>query len=363
MFKPSPTLPISVKFLAAAISRVPGLALSCLVTAGAYGVEAAERAIFGKAWLEALVLAILLGTLVRSLWTPNHRYHQGIAFSLKVLLEIAVVMLGASVSGATVLAAGPALLGGIALVVVCAILLSFAIGKLLRLPTRMALLIACGNAICGNAAIAAVAPVIAADSDDVAAAIAFTAVLGVAVVLGLPLFGLAMAWTSVAYGTFAGLTVYAVPQVIAAAAPMGPLAVQTGTLIKLIRVLMLGPVCLVLSLIAPHLARQDEPADSVFAGARPSGVRPSLEHLVPWFIIGFIMMVTARSFGIVPQAYLAPLGEVATFLTVVSMAALGLGVDVGTVAKAGGRVTITVLLSLAGLGVISLALLWTLQLT
>ena len=58
---------------------------------------------------------------------------------------------------------------------------------MLRLPQRMAMLVACGNSICGNSAIAAVAPVIGADADDVAASIAFTAVLGVIVVLALPL--------------------------------------------------------------------------------------------------------------------------------------------------------------------------------
>ncbi len=100
----------------------------------------------------------------------------------------------------TILAAGVPLLVGIAGVVASAILLSFGIGRLLGLPTRMALLIACGNSICGNSAIAAVAPVIEADSDDVAASIAFTAVLGVVVVLGLPLLGIALGMSGIAFG-------------------------------------------------------------------------------------------------------------------------------------------------------------------
>ena len=79
----------------------------------------------------------------------------------------------------------------------------------------MALLVACGNAICGNSAIAAVAPVIGADSKDVVAAIAFTAVLGVLMVLGLPLFIPLAGLSEHQYGTLAGLTVYAVPQVLA----------------------------------------------------------------------------------------------------------------------------------------------------
>lgn len=339
---------------------LPGIMLCMIVTAAAYALEAGERAIVGKAWLEALVLAILIGTMVRTLWTPDAKWHAGITFSARYLLEIAVVLLGASVSAGTILAAGPALLIGIAGVVASAIMLSFGIGRLLGLPTRMALLIACGNSICGNSAIAAVAPVIGADSEDVAASIAFTAVLGVVVVLGLPLLGIAMGMSGLAYGALAGLTVYAVPQVIAAAYPLGATAVQTGTLVKLVRVLMLGPVCLVLSLVAPRPAPQVAPDGEIVAGQATK--RPGIAHLVPWFIIGFLALVTCRSLGLVPIAAIAPISRIATLLTVVSMAALGLGVDVRVVAKAGGRVTAAVVLSLLGLGAISLALLAVLHL-
>ena len=338
------------------IRLLPGIGLCLAVTGAAYALEAGERALAGKAWLEVLVLAILIGAGVRSLWTPNDRWHDGIAFSAKYLLEIAVVLLGASVSAATILATGLPLLIGIAAVVASAILLSVGIGRLLGLPTRMALLVACGNSICGNSAIAAIAPVIGADSDDVAASIAFTAVLGVAVVLCLPLLGIALGMSELAFGAFAGLTVYAVPQVIAAASPMGAAAVQMGTLVKLVRVLMLGPVCLVLSLLAPRLSPQHVPAGE-FAAGEPSLKQLDLAHLVPWFIIGFLMLVAGRSLGLVPIAATAPIARIATLLTVVSMSALGLGVDVRTVAMAGGRVTAAVVLSLLGLGAISFSLL------
>ena len=336
---------------------LPGLALCIAVTAAAFGLARLEARLFGTAWLEPLVLAIVIGTAIRTAWTPSARWFPGIDFSAKLLLEIAVVLLGASVSAATILAAGPALLVGIAGVVVLAIGASFTIGRLLGLPRRMATLIACGNAICGNSAIAAVAPVIGADGDDIAASIAFTAVLGVVVVLGLPLVGFGLAMSGLQYGALAGLTVYAVPQVIAAAAPLGTAAVQYGTLVKLVRVLMLGPVCLALSLLAPRLREEtDEPAPHVTAGDRPGAGRPPIHHLVPWFIIGFLAMVGARSLGVIPEAALAPAASAATLLTVISMAALGLGVDVRTVAKAGGRVTAAVVLSLLVLGTISFAL-------
>lgn len=303
------------------------------------------------------MLAIVVGAAVRTAWTPDRWWKPGINFSAKLLLEIAVVLLGASVSAATILKAGFPLLLSIVAVVAGAILLSFAIGRLLGLSKRLAILVACGNSICGNSAIAAVAPVIGADGDDVASSIAFTAVLGVVVVLILPPIGSLLGMTQFAYGALAGLTVYAVPQVIAATAPVGASAVQVGTLVKLIRVLMLGPVCLALSLVAPKLREEtEEPAPNVTAGDRPAPGRPAIHQLVPWFIIGFLAMVALRSANLIPPAALAPIGTTATIFTVISMAALGLGVDVRTVSKAGLPVTITVILSLVALGTVSFVL-------
>lgn len=319
---------------------LPGLALCALVTLAAYGLESAETAIFGRAWLESLVLAILIGTGVRTFHRLNARFEAGIHFGAKMLLEIAVVLLGASVSAGALLEKGPALIGGIAAVVIIAILVSYYIGRAAGLPQKMAILIACGNSICGNSAIAAVAPVIDADGQDVAASIAFTAVLGVIVVLVLPLLVPLLSLSAVQYGVFAGLTVYAVPQVLAATGSIALSSVHIGTLVKLVRVMMLGPVVLVLSLIGP----------------REGGRRFSLSHMVPWFIVGFLFLMVLRSFGGVPQAMIAPAHNAANLLTIMSMAALGLGVDARAVLRAGKKVAAVVILSLLVLAVISFVL-------
>lgn len=321
---------------------IPGVLLSVGISAAAILVQALEVRLTGRPWLEALVIAILLGGLVRTIWEPGPRWRAGIHFGGKVLLEVAIVLLGATVSARTVLGAGPPLLAGIVAIVAVSIILSYGLGRLMRLPHRMALLIACGNSICGNSAIAAVAPVIDADSDDVATAIAFTAVLGVVVVLALPVLAIAWRMSPNAFGIFAGLTVYAVPQVLAATAPISSVSAQVGTLVKLVRVLMLGPVVLVLSLITPKTSEH---------GARP---RAALHHLVPWFIIGFLAMMAARSAGLIPAEALSAASQAATWLTIVAMAALGLGVDVRAIAGAGPRVIAVVTLSLVALGGLAL---------
>jgi len=328
---------------ATAMSRIaaliPGILL-CIAVAGVSALlERAELGVFEHPYVEALVMAILLGMALRSFWKPAPRWQAGIAFSAKQLLEVAVMLLGASISFAAIAASGIALLASIAAVVVIALCVSFGLSRLLGLSTRLSILIACGNSICGNSAIVAVASVIGADGDEVASSIAFTAVLGVIVVLTLPLIGAALHMSDLGYGALAGLTVYAVPQVLAAAAPAGAKAVQMGTLVKLARVVMLGPACLAVSLFSKDLCEESS--------------RPPLHQLVPWFIIGFLAMVALRSADLIPVGMQPRLAAAATLLTVASMAALGLGVDVRTVSKAGRAVTITVILSLLALGSVS----------
>ncbi len=310
----------------------PGVVLCLAVTGAAVAVQAVETAMFGRAWLEALVLAILLGAAVRTVWTPPKGVAAGVTFCSRTVLEIAIVLLGASVSAATVMAVGPLMLGGIVLLVAVAIGASYGIGRMLGLRRGMALLIACGNSICGNSAIAAVAPVIEADGEDVSSAIAFTAVLGVVVVLLLPLIGQLLGLSQLKYGMLAGLTVYAVPQVLAATAPAGAVAMQTGALVKLVRVLMLGPVCVVLAL---GMARRS----GGFKRLNPA-------RLVPWFILGFMGMAAMRSLGWLPDDWLPVIAAVSTGLTILAMAGLGLETDLKAVARSAPRAAATVVLSL-----------------
>jgi uncharacterized integral membrane protein (TIGR00698 family) len=329
-------------------SALPGVALCVAITAVAKLMEQAEVSYAGHPYLDGLVIAILLGVAIRAFWTPGPVWNNGIGFSAKTLLEIAVVLLGASLSAVTVIALGPFLLIGIALIVAVAIATSYGLCRALGLPKKMSVLVACGNSICGNSAIAAVAPIIGAKAADIASSIAFTAVLGVIVVLTLPLLIPVLDLSLTQYGTLAGLTVYAVPQVLAATLPIGELSNQVGTVVKLVRVLMLGPVVLALALVMGRLR-----ANSGEASERRW---PPLTELVPWFIVGFLAFALARSLGLIPQDLLRPLRTVAAVLTTIAMAALGLGVDVRVVAKAGLRIASAVTLSLVVLGLISLAL-------
>lgn len=323
---------------------LPGVLLCVAIGAAARALQWIEESTLHHPYVEALVMAILLGTLVRSLWLPSPRFRPGITFAAKDILEVAVALLGLSVDAPALMRAGVAFPLAIATVVALTLLLSFWLARALGLRRELAILISCGNAICGNSAIAAVAPVVGAEADDVAAAIAITAAMGVAVVVWLPslvpLFGL----SATQYGVVAGLTVYAVPQVLAATVPMGAAAVQMGTLVKLLRVLLLGPLVAALAYLENRAHR-----------ARGTGSDSARRPLLPWFIAAFVLLAAVRATGIVPTGLITGTREFATTLTILSMAALGLGVDVRALTRVGGPVTLAVAGSLLLLGTLSIA--------
>jgi uncharacterized integral membrane protein (TIGR00698 family) len=323
-------------------SVVPGTALCSAIAIASVAIQSAEVHFTGFPYIEALVIAIILGAILRAFWTPGPAWRAGIAFSAKTLLEIAVMLLGASLSAAALAAAGIPMLVGILAIVVISLAFGYGVGRLFGLPHTMSLLMASGNSICGNSAIAAVAAAIDADGDDVVSSIGFTAVLGLVVVLSLPALIPAFHLTPTAFGTVAGLTVYAVPQVLAATAPAGLLSTQVGTLVKLVRVLMLGPVVVFAALTNASRA----------AGGR----RPTIGKVLPWFIVGFAVLAALRSMHLVPEAALPPIGIVTHAFTLAAMAALGLGVDIRVLRTVGWRAMMTVTVSLVLLLVLSLAL-------
>ncbi|MGE7371143.1 YeiH family protein [Neorhizobium sp. NPDC001467] len=313
------------------VRLVPGALATLAVAVAALLLEALQHRLWGESGIPALVLAILVGMAVRSLVDLPAIAEAGIHFCAKTVLEIAVVLLGASISLSAIEEAGGMLIAAIAVIVALSLAGSYLIGRLGGLSPRVATLVACGNSICGNSAIIAAAPVIRAEPEEIASAIAFTAVLGVALVLVLPLLQAPLALGPSDFGIFAGLTVYAVPQVLAATAPAGLISVQTGTLVKLIRVLMLGPVVASLSVL--H--------------GRRSGAGLCWKSMVPWFIIGFATLMALRSAGLIPQPVLGPISATSGLLTIVSMAALGLSVDISSIRKSGTRVIVAATLSLA----------------
>ena len=122
------------KFVGHLQRYLPGILLCVAITLAATLLQAIEVKLVGQPYLEALVLAILIGVAIRTTWTPGLGWVPGIVFSAKFILEFAIVLLGASVSITMIAALGPLLILGIASIVAVAIGASFLLCRALGLP-------------------------------------------------------------------------------------------------------------------------------------------------------------------------------------------------------------------------------------
>lgn len=310
---------------------LPGVLLAGSIAAIAFLLASLQNATIGYALLDPLVIGLVIGLLVRATWSPPATFEKGIAFAGKQLLEFAIVVLGITLNLGALIDAGWKILASVLVLVAMMLVVGISLGKAMGLNTRMATLVAVGNAICGNSAIAAVAPVIRARKEEVAAAIALTAVLGVGVVLALPLLVPVLNLSHERYGVVAGLSVYAVPQVLAATFSVSATAGQIGSLVKLTRVMMLGPV---VALFAWMYREKDEDRAS----------RLQVSKFLPWFVLGFFVFAGIRTAGFVPAGWIQPATDFSRILTAIAMAGLGLGVDIRTVRQFGGGVVNVVLI-------------------
>ncbi len=317
--------------------------LAATLSALALLIAEVEQRVTGHLLIEALVLALLLGVVARNIIPRPAVFAGGAGFAAKQVLEAGVALLGATIDLRQVFAAGPALIVLTLAGVFGGIAVSFLAGRLLGLHDKLAILVAVGNSICGNSAIAAVAPVIRADKKDIASAIALTAVLGVLLVLGLPLLIPVFDLSDYQYGVLAGMAVYAVPQVVAAAFPVSQLSGEVATLVKLGRVMLLGPVVLLFAIL--YRLRGGD-------GAAKRG----LNTYVPWFVALFFLLAALRSTGVISSDLGGWAKDISRLMTILAMAGLGFGVELAAVRRTGPRVGAAVVVSLLFMAGLTLAL-------
>lgn len=275
------------------------------------------------------------------------RAEPGIAYAAKQVLEFAIVVLGATLNLRAIASAGLQLFLCVLIAVPLAIGAGILLGRRLALGPKLAILVAVGNAVCGNSAIAAVAPAIRAKKQEVASAVALTAVLGVGVVLLLPALKGIIGLSDYRYGILAGISVYAVPQVLAATLPVSAESAAVASLVKLTRVLLLGPIVATFAFLYRNEGEPERSWRS--ASSSPGSSLASSSSVV-------------RTVGIITPSLSAHAKDVSWTLTILAMAGLGLGVDLRSIRSVGPRVALVVVGSLLLLMSFSLACIFLLKL-
>lgn len=263
---------------------VPGLLLAFII---GYASEFLHDMIVigGQKPVSGVIIAIVLGILIKNTVGVGEVFQPGITFSLQKVLKAAIILLGIKLSFIAVITTGAKALTIIVICVAFALTITYFIGKKLGLPDKLATLIGLGCAICGSTAIVAASPAIDADDEEVTFSVATITLFGVLAIFVYPILGKVLALTDMQFGTWAGIAVHETAQVIAAGFAYSDPAGNIATVVKLTRTTLLAPLVLMLGVIYAR-KQQGESSQKV-----------NYIKIFPWFVVGFLAMAGFRTIG------------------------------------------------------------------
>lgn len=288
--------------------------------------------------LGIMILAILLGALWGNTLSIPTGAGAGVKFSSKVLLRAGIILLGFRLNLQEIVAAGPAVFVVDVIVIAFTMMFMLFLGKAFGINKQLASLLAAGTAICGAAAIVAIAPIVKSKEEHTAIAVSCIAVLGtIGAIMYIMLFPL-LPISEQEYGMLVGATLHELAHVIAAGISGGDLSADSAVLVKLGRVLLLIPVAFVISYLFNRKSHQDP--------AKKSRLK---DFPFPWFILGFLSISLINTFSTIPNQALDILLLLSTYLLAMGMAGLGLNIKWGDFVKVGVKPVGTAVLGFVGL--------------
>ena len=283
------------------------------------------------------VIAILLGMIITIFIKNKSKFESGIKFTSKKILQYAVILLGFGLNLSVILKTGkqsfPIIIGTIT----TSLIISFVLHKAMHIPSKISTLVGVGSSICGGSAIAATAPVIDADDEEVAQAISVIFFFNILAAVLFPAFGAWLGFSKTSgepFGIFAGTAINDTSSVTAAASTwdsmynLSSATLDKAVTVKLTRTLAIIPITIVLAFIRTRKSKITD------------GVKIDFKKSFPVFIIYFLMasIISTISTGVgVPSYIFTPFKDLSKFFIILAMAAIGLNTDIIKLVKTGGK--------------------------
>lgn len=279
------------------------------------------------------VIAMFIGMLFNGMIKKVPFFSAGIKFTSKKILKFAIILLGLSLNITTILNVGK-----MSLVVMIFTLLTcfgggYFIGKLFGLNWKLSNLISAGTGICGGSAIAAIAPTIDADDNDVAYAMSATFLFDMAMIVLFPIMGKALGMSDTAFGIWAGTAVNDTSSVVATGYAFSEAAGDFATMVKLTRTLSIIPTVITFAFIQLRLKKKEALQNAVDTDELKANF--SIKKIFPWFILGFLALSLVASFLTIPEQVVSHSKNISKFLMVSALAAIGLNTSFNDMKKAG----------------------------
>ncbi len=280
---------------------------------------------FNKLGLSLLIISILIGMIITNIFKIRlpQSFDSAIAFCTKELLRMAIVFYGFRLTFHEILDIG---LNGIVvsfLIVLTTFVLGYFIGtKVLKLDKEITILTSAGSAICGAAAVLATEGALRNKAYKSAIAVSTVVLFGTIAMFLYPylikigLIDLSDEQTAL----YIGGTLHEVAHVVAAANGFeNELIEENSVVVKMLRVMLLAPFLIVVSLFLINTKEKKEKSKVV----------------IPWFALFFILVAVFNSFNFLAKEVVITINEIDTFLLAMAMMALGLKTDLKSIKQTG----------------------------
>ena len=308
----------------------PGLLLCLVIAVPCWMLGKAFPVVGGP------VFAILAGMVIALFYRERNSTKAGITYTSKKVLQYAVILLGFGMNLSEIAKVGMTSLPIILSTISTSLIVAYLLYRFMHMPANISTLVGVGSSICGGSAIAATAPVIGADDEEIAQSISVIFLFNVIAALTFPTLGGMLGLSNEGFGLFAGTAVNDTSSVTAAAAAWdglhpGANALDQATIVKLTRTLAIIPITLALALWRTAKAKRS---------GGEAGNSFSLKKVFPFFILFFVLAsvitTVAVSAGVASSVF-QPFKELSKFFIIMAMAAIGLNTDLVKLVRTGGR--------------------------
>lgn len=317
-------------FFSPVLKKLPGVLLCLVLSIPAY---------FLGIWLPVVggpVFGILFGMVVTLFIKDKTFIQAGMSYTSKKILQYAVILLGFGMNISAVLEKGAQSLPIILVTIGTALITGFIVSKILKIKKNVGILVSVGSSICGGSAIAAAAPVINAQDDEIAQSISVIFLFNILAALLFPTLGDVLKLSNEGFGIFAGTAVNDTSSVTAAASAWDGIhnsnTLEDATIVKLTRTLAIIPITLVLALIQILQEKnRKNTGDNEVTGSY------SLIKIFPWFVIWFLAASLITTFFNLPVSLINALKWLSKFFIIMAMTAIGLNTNIIKLVKTGGK--------------------------
>lgn len=260
-----------------------------------------------------IIFSIILGIIISNAIKLPDQYQPGIKFASKKILQYAIIVMGFTLNLRVVVAMGLSSLPITLTTITAALFTCLWLGKVMNIRENIRTLIGVGTAICGGSAIAAASPIVDAKEGEVAFSLSTIFLFNIIAVFIFPVIGHTIGLSDIGFGHFAGTAINDTSSVVAAGYAYSETAGDTATIVKLVRALMIIPVCLLLVMV--QLKKSEKKAFSI-------------KKVFPWFILYFFLASVVTSIINLPEAIISYIKMLSTFMISIAMAGIGLSVSI-----------------------------------